>query len=407
MDVIFLGGFYSPARIQYIIDRSRGRMMFANHNFDLAFFSGLLQQDGICLETIVVPGVGSYPYNYKDIYIKREIFEVYNVKVSSVGFFNLALINKLSLIINTAIELKRKINKCKDNKVELIISTATFYQLLSVFLASFFTKKKVVKTLIIQDIPLIMNAMSKTKTLKLLLRNWLDKIGLSLIKNCDYFVPLTAQMMNYLGVNKPFTVVEGIMNINDNTVIKPINTTEDLSKDIILYTGSVKRCFNIQNLIKAYQMIKRPNLELWICGSGDMDNELTELAQKDSNFKYFGLVNNGLVKEMQQKATILINPRSSDGEFTKYSFPSKTIEYLLSGKSVIMNKLPGVPDEYYKYIYVPIDESVDSMAKIIKEVLNMDKKERNDRAKRAQEFIIDTKNAKAQVKKVFTMIQKV
>lgn len=381
--------------------------MFANHNFDLAFFSGLLQQDGICLETIVVPGVGSYPYNYKDIYIKREIFEVYNVKVSSVGFFNLALINKLSLIINTAIELKRKINKCKDNKVELIISTATFYQLLSVFLASFFTKKKVVKTLIIQDIPLIMNAMSKTKTLKLLLRNWLDKIGLSLIKNCDYFVPLTAQMMNYLGVNKPFTVVEGIMNINDNTVIKPINTTEDLSKDIILYTGSVKRCFNIQNLIKAYQMIKRPNLELWICGSGDMDNELTELAQKDSNFKYFGLVNNGLVKEMQQKATILINPRSSDGEFTKYSFPSKTIEYLLSGKSVIMNKLPGVPDEYYKYIYVPIDESVDSMAKIIKEVLNMDKKERNDRAKRAQEFIIDTKNAKAQVKKVFTMIQKV
>ena len=382
-------------------------MMFANHNFDLAFFSGLLQQDGICLETIVVPGVGSYPYNYKDIYIKREIFEVYNVKVSSVGFFNLALINKLSLIINTAIELKRKINKCKDNKVELIISTATFYQLLSVFLASFFTKKKVVKTLIIQDIPLIMNAMSKTKSLKLLLRNWLDKIGLSLIKNCDYFVPLTAQMMNYLGVNKPFTVVEGIMNINDNTVIKPINTTEDLSKDIILYTGSVKRCFNIQNLIKAYQMIKRPNLELWICGSGDMDNELTELAQKDSNFKYFGLVNNGLVKEMQQKATILINPRSSDGEFTKYSFPSKTIEYLLSGKSVIMNKLPGVPDEYYKYIYVPIDESVDSMAKIIKEVLNMDKKERNDRAKRAQEFIIDTKNAKAQVKKVFTMIQKV
>ena len=38
-----------------------------------------------------------------------------------------------------------------------------------------------------------------------------------------------------------------------------------------------------------------------------------------------------------------VNPRQNNEEFTKYSFPSKTMEYLASGVPVVAYKLDGIP----------------------------------------------------------------
>ena len=57
-----------------------------------------------------------------------------------------------------------------------------------------------------------------------------------------------------------------------------------------------------------------------------------------------GCVTNDEIVRLQCEATLLVNPRPSDKEFCKYSFPSKTIEYMASGTPVLMTKLPGVPD---------------------------------------------------------------
>ena len=76
---------------------------------------------------------------------------------------------------------------------------------------------------------------------------------------------------------------------------------------------------------------------------------------------------------MQHKATILVNPRTSEGEFTKYSFPSKTMEYLLAGRCVVVNRLPGIPEEYYQYVYTPQNESVEALAECLTNVLDINR----------------------------------
>ena len=76
---------------------------------------------------------------------------------------------------------------------------------------------------------------------------------------------------------------------------------------------------------------------------------------------------------MQHKATILVNPRTSEGEFTKYSFPSKTMEYLLAGKSVVINRIPGIPEEYFNYVYTPKDESIEALAECLTNVLDINR----------------------------------
>ena len=144
---------------------------------------------------------------------------------------------------------------------------------------------------------------------------------------------------------------------------------------------------------------------MWICGSGDSKEAIEEAARIDPRIKFWGLVDSNTALEMQHKATILVNPRTSEGEYTKYSFPSKTMEYLLAGRSVIINHLPGIPDEYYDYVYTPKDESIEAFADCISNVLNIDEEEREKRAKAGRDFVIERKNSKIQMQRVIKMIE--
>lgn len=97
------------------------------------------------------------------------------------------------------------------------------------------------------------------------------------------------------------------------------------------------------NLIDAFQQIKDPNYELRICGVGDSEDAIKAAAQKDERIHFWGKLPREQVLEWQSKATVLVNPRQNNEEFTKYSFPSKTMEYLSSGVPLVAYKLDGIP----------------------------------------------------------------
>ena len=70
------------------------------------------------------------------------------------------------------------------------------------------------------------------------------------------------------------------------------------------------------------------------------------------------MVPNSEVLKAQSESEILVNPRNDNNEFTKYSFPSKVIEYLGSDTPMIGYILPGMPKEYYdKFYVVPKEEN--------------------------------------------------
>ena len=81
------------------------------------------------------------------------------------------------------------------------------------------------------------------------------------------------------------------------------------------------------------------------------------------------------------------------------------MEYLLAGRSVIINRLPGIPEEYYDYVYTPKDESVDAFAECISNVIHLDKDIREKRSESGRRFIIEKKNSKIQMERVIKMIQ--
>ena len=77
----------------------------------------------------------------------------------------------------------------------------------------------------------------------------------------DGLVLLTKQMADYLKINKPYCVVEGIASETES-----IELGIDSQEKIILYSGTLHQKFGVMNLVKAFEKIEDPNYRLIICG---------------------------------------------------------------------------------------------------------------------------------------------
>ena len=98
-------------------------------------------------------------------------------------------------------------------------------------------------------------------------------------------------------------------------------------------------------------------------------------------------------------ATVLVSPRKSNHVFVKYSFPSKTMECLASGKPYIAHKLPCEPEEYGMFIQYPDDESDEALGKKIEEICDASDEERETIGEKGREFIIKEKNPEKMCKR--------
>ena len=114
----------------------------------------------------------------------------------------------------------------------------------------------------------------------------------------------------------------------------------------------------------------------------------------------------GHVVEKEMDATLLVNPRPTDEEYVKYSFPSKTMEYMASGTPVLTTRLPGMPAEYYPYVDFIDEETPEGIARALKRVLSRSEGELFSRGMDARAFILKTRNNLVQAEKILDMLEK-
>ena len=124
------------------------------------------------------------------------------------------------------------------------------------------------------------------------------------------------------------------------------------------------------------------------------------MAEKDSRIVFKGQLPHSEIIDLQKNATVLINPRKNTEEFTKYSFPSKNLEYLASGTPVVAYKLDGIPTEYSEHIQYVLDDSVEALKNAIEHICELPFEERCEIGVNARNFVLNQKNAKMQTKKI-------
>lgn len=400
---IYIGRFYPQSLLKTLKEDSRGKAGgMSNHNFEMSIINGLCHQKDITFKCLTFPGVYSYPYNNKRLFTKKELYRYKSTSICSIGFCNLPILKEIWATISLAIEiLKVGLSKGVDH-MDIIVNTPNQNILRAINLAKAFTRKKITQTVIVPDIPSMVAAMTKTNSLKGILLSCMNNSVMRKLSSVDGLVLLTDDMMDFIS-NKSIRhiTMEGLVEVDamDSEVEFRASKPE-----IIAYTGTLLKMYGVMNLVKAFQRIEDDNIQLWLCGAGDSVGEIEEAAKADKRIKFYGLVDSQTALNLQRQATILINPRTSAGEYTKYSFPSKTMEYLLAGKTVIINRLKGIPEEYFEYVFTPPDESIEALADCIKEVISLDFDVRLEKAKSGRHFVMNNKNSQVQVSRILEMI---
>lgn len=225
-----------------------------------------------------------------------------------------------------------------------------------------------------------------------------------IIRHCSDYIVLTQAMNDYINPQgKPYVVLEG--QADETMAEKTPDLSQKIAPRMVLYAGSISKIYGSELLVRGFQMADIPNAQLRIYGFGDYVEELEQIAREDSRVIYGGLLLNAQVVEKEQQATLLVNPRPTDAEFVKYSFPSKTMEYMASGTPLLTTVLPGMPREYHPYVYLLEEETVEGMARKLQEIMSRSDEELLQKGLAAREFILKEKNNIVQAKKILDMLE--
>lgn len=392
--VCFLCCAYSDNNKSLFFNNSKRGYQYAAQNYQEAIIEGLLQND-VDIKVLSIPSLSTFPRGCSLYYVKRTPF-VYNQQVIgvSMGFVNLPFINNPSL--NSQIKELKSLIGIKSESTIIVYGLHRKLMLPALKLKKINPKVKII--IIAPDFPEYMAVNKYYKRLGLYKRD--VKYIYDNIKFFDGVVVLSKYMLEKINCpHMPAIVIEGIY----NEIIEEKYPKED--NKIILYTGGINARYGIIDLLESFSNIDKDNYRLWICGKGDCEEIIQDYCLKDKRIVYKGAVSKETALKYQKQATLLVNPRHGNELFTRYSFPSKTMEYLASGTPTLMCKLDCIPEEYYEYLYFFDDESIEGMKNKMIEVCEIPSNILMEKGRIARDFIINHKNPQKQVGKILSMLR--
>ena len=242
----------------------------------------------------------------------------------------------------------------------------------------------------VPDLPSFMDvALERGRLLR-----WLKKIDASLLswllRSANGLVVISRPMVEDQPAWKarPYLVLEGISESS------PIPADGVADKKMIFYAGGVNRSYGIVELVEGF-LRSGIGYELVLCGRGDLEGYLAETCAKHASVKYLGFVSPEKVAELQRRASLLVLTRNPAEAYTRYSFPSKLIEYMSAGIPVLTTRLAGIPDEYFDHLNIIEGFSVGAVADALVKISSADKQYLSDKAERGKVWVLGAKSSRA------------
>jgi len=401
MNILFLTLLYHPERVAEVTARSRDGLQNQINNFQWAIIRGLQSAmgQGEQLEIVNALPVGVFPKHYRGLWLpSRRIGE----RFTDLCCLNLPGIKQWQRKKTAIKALRQWLLADSQNRTVLI------YTLYQPYLRAISQLKRqfpdLKATVVVTDLPNELGiASGRTGLLK-----WIEysrgRKTMQLCDQMDAFVLLTPPMAEPLRTGpRPCLIMEGIITETVDAA-QPIAVPDD-PRPAVLYTGTLHRELGIAELLNAFEPMR--NVQLWLCGRGDMEAEINAVSKRADHIRYFGFVPQQAALYLQARAEVLINPRSSQGVFTRYSFPSKTLEYMRAGKPVICCKLEGIPDEYDSYLHYIAPQNAEGIQAAVMHVLSMPVAARLDMGARNRAFAINQKSSRFQGKRLYAFLRNV
>lgn len=373
MDVLLLCGYFEPKYQAEINEKTKTWVENAANTFQQRLIKGFKQQD-INLTVVSAPFIGPWPTAYKDIVFKDFKAGKSDEGVTYAGFNNVWGYRNISRTTALKKQVRVFLGASKSEKKAIIVySPHTPFLEAAVYAKSIDPSVHI--HMVVPDLPQYMNLSKKAHPIYDFFKRIDIKKFYRLNAQVDSYMLLTKYMADKMEVgSRPYIVVEAII----DKVPEQLGNGHPQGK-VIAYAGKLVESFGVKRLVEAFEMILDPEAQLQICGGGELRSYIEEMARKDERIIYHGQVSAEKAHEILMNADVLVNPRLNDDEYTKYSFPSKNIEYLMTGNTVVAYMLDGMPEDYSAFLKLPEDNSVHTLATVVGNSLLMKNETKEER----------------------------
>jgi len=381
MKIIYISTLTSKSKMNKIIENAKSKPLQSIQKFHRLMCEGFVKNN------VSVKTISSIPMSRK---ISEKILwldkceEENGVKYTYIPFINIKVLRQICTFLGTIVKVTKEVLNNKKEKIFICDILNTTISTTTLILSKIF---KFQCWAIVTDLP---RDMQKNK-----------KINEKMQTKYDGYILITEEMNKIVNPkNKPHIVIEGLVDIRESA---ENNEVQKSSPRVIMYAGGLYEKYGVKTLIEAFGNIQNNNVKLDLYGDGDLVPYIQSIENKKIDFH--GVVTNDKIVEAEKKATLLVNPRFTSEEYTKYSFPSKNMEYMVSGTPVLTTKLPGMPEEYYNYVYLIEDETQRGMQKCLETLLGLNEDELDKKGKKAREFVLSQKNNVNQTNKIISFLE--
>lgn len=363
-------------------------------------FLQAIRSTGMTVSTVASMAVSTYPRN-KRWFFPKERFVQADCEGIVTPIINLPLFKMVSRLLGSFFNLLKKSNSGIDI---VCVYAAHTPNLLAAYLL--YKLKGVPYLVYVADLPSYMDmGVERSFVVRILKRIDANIIDRLITASAGVFLISEHMAIDSAAWSaKKYLVIEGISDAS----VEPLEDSHfsSLDKNIVLYAGGLNKAYGVIELVEGFIKAK-VDAELWICGRGELESYLVETASKHSSVKYLGFMSASEVERLQLSASCLILTRDPQQKYTRYSFPSKLLEYLASGVPVLTTRLDGIPMDYYKYINAIEDCSSDGISDAIKQFFSADQRLLLTKAALGKHWVLESKSSQAVGYKIAEFMEKI
>lgn len=399
--VLFVGGVYPKEMEEPIIKNSKSNIQLAANNFQwnlIYAFDEYLDKPVTIFNEMFI---GSFPKNYNKLILPSFLFSHTKGAVDyNLGFFNLAYFKQLFPPFNERKIIRKWIRETADDKAVFIYSLDPRFIRIAKYIKKIDSSIPVVVS--VMDLPEHIMKQSCRKRLTTIWKKYLTKrvrSGLFYVDGC--MLVADGQLCKLPKKKEDCVIVEAIVSTRGECFTPLL----DVEKKRIVYAGTLARQYNILDLIDAFKKVTDADAELLICGEGETREIIISEAKKDARIKYLGVLTKKEVEHLLKMAWVLVNPRDRGQDYTAYSFPSKTMDYLLAGRPIICQKLEAIPSEYDDHL-IYFDKMNRKLETILNEVLGYDVDKINSIGEANYNFVSTEKSGQRQIAKIIDLFDR-
>lgn len=404
MKILFLNSAYPKECYSQLKDEAQGRLQEPSNVFQWAVIDGLERND-IDYTLACIPALPVWP-RYKSLFTPCGEMKVDGkVKGHYLRYCTVPILNQKTM--KSALKSYVR-NWCIKNANEDKLIVICYTQQADRIGAVVELKKRFANLVVAPIVTdLIDNAMdfaANRSFVKRIQVHLEERAERKLFPKIDKFVLLTHQMTECIPeASEKYMVMEGISSWDSIAPRDPFKKSDEIRS--LLYTGTFQEFGGLRMLVDAFLQTKDPRFRLVLCGRGVLQHYIEDAAARDTRIDYRGMVSHDEVLRMQRESTMLINPRRPNGGITKYSFPSKTMEYMSSLTPMIGYHLEGIPDEYYVYMFTPVDLTQEALTDCINKTLSLPLDMLQQKADEAFQFVAKHKNSVEQVRRMIDFLK--